>query len=279
MPGYSYTTLFIIAVLGLDAVFMLRLVNIPPRFNKFTSWVLSPVTTVLVVEDVSRKEQNEAEELKTPTEVETVEKALFSRSLFNLAIFTSYSLAITLLVHFNLIKTDQNNILDHQQILHIFLSIFLPLASLHVLSCLLMFCLPASSPTGSVRTLNTVLNVLVLTATVLCPLLAGVLAIPASPRTVFLLARGPDSLLLYTARTHSDYSWDIAQSWTFNQSGLSVQNVETEETFHLHFRPDVTSELCLTRNITQSDMETLTEREIYIAEKINPIDWESLPFR
>ena len=279
MPGYSYTTLFIIAVLGLDAVFMLRLVNIPPRFNKFTSWVLSPVTTVLVVEDVSRKEQNEAEELKTPTEVETVEKALFSRSLFNLAIFTSYSLAITLLVHFNLIKTDQNNILDHQQILHIFLSIFLPLASLHVLSCLLMFFLPASSSTGSVRTLNTVLNVLALTATVLSPLLAGVLAIPASPRTVFLLARGPDSLLLYPARTHSDYSWDIAQSWTFNQSSLSVRNDKTDENFHLQFRSDINNQLCLTGKINQSQLETLNEREIYIGEKISPINWERPPFR
>ena len=279
MSGYGYTTVLIIAVLGLDAVFIRRKVNIPGRFNRFTSWILSPVTTVLVVEDVSRKEQNEAEERKTPEEVKSVEKALFSLSLFNLTVFTCYTLAITLLIHFNLLNTDQNNILDQHQLLHIFLQIFLPLAGLSILSCLLVFCLPASSPRGSMRTINTVLSLLIFTATVLCPILSGVLAIPASPRAVFLLARGPDSLLLYSARTHSDYSWDISQSWTFNQSSLSLQNNQTGETFHLEFRPDVNSQLCLTSNLTQVDMESLHDREIYIGEKINPINWERPPFR
>ena len=279
LPGKVYTTVFILALLCLHAVFLIRKVNIPPRFNKFTIWVLSPVTAVLVVEDVSRKEQNNAEELKTPEEVKTVEKALFSLSLFNLTILSGYTLVITLIIHFNLLKTDQNNILDQQQILDIFLNIFLPLVGLNVLSCLLIFYLPATSSKESVRTLNTVLSVLILCATILSPLLAGVLAVPTSPRTVFLLARGPDSLLLYPARTHSKYSWDISQSWTFNQSSLSLQNDETAETFNLEFRPDVNSQLCLSRNIKQSHMETLKEREIYIGEQINPINWERPPFR
>ena len=277
--GHNYTTVFIIAVLILDAVFIHCVVNIPVRFNQFTSWILSPVTTVLVVEDISRKEQNNTEELKTPKEVKTVEKALLSLSLFNLAIFTCYTLVITLMIYFNLLHTDQNNILDQQQILDIFLCIFLPLVGLNALSCLLMFSVPDTSSNESVRTLNTVLSVLTFTATILCPLLAGVLVIPASPREVFILARGPDSLLLYSVRTHSNYSWDISQYWTFNQSSLSLQSDETEETLSLQFRPDVNSQLCLTRNITQSDIEALNEREINIAEKINPINWEGLPFR
>ena len=78
LPGKVYTTVFILALLCLHAVFLIRKVNIPPRFNKFTIWVLSPVTAVLVVEDVSRKEQNNAEELKTPEEVKTGERPRFS---------------------------------------------------------------------------------------------------------------------------------------------------------------------------------------------------------
>ena len=279
MPGYGYTNVFIIAVLGLNGVFLYSKVNIPARFNKFSSWVLSPVTTVLVVEDISRKEQDEDEEKKGEEEVKTVEKALCFLSLFNLTLFTLYTLAITLLIHFNLLNTDQNNILDQHQMLHIFLYIFLSLAGLNILSCLLMFWLPASSPRGYVRTLTTVLSLLIFSATILCPLLAGLLVIPASPRAVFLLARGPDSLLLYSARTHSNYSWDISQSWTFNQSSLSLQNDETAQTFHLEFRREVNSQLCLTKNITQADIEALIEREIYISQKINPISWERPPFR
>ena len=160
-----------------------------------------------------------------------------------------------------------------------FLYVFLPLAGLNILSCLLIFYLPATSSKENVRTLNTVLSVLIFCAVILSPILAGVLAMPAIPKEVFLLARGPDSLFFYSARTHSNYSWVISQSWTFNQSTWSLRNDESEETFHLEFRPDVNSELCLTRNITQSDIEALTDREIYIAEKISPIDWENLPFR
>ena len=124
---------------------------------------------------------------------------------------------------------DQNNILDQHQRLHIFFDIFLPLAGLSILSCLLVLCLPASSPKESVRNLNTLLSLLIFTATVLCPILSGVLAIPASPRAVFVLARGPDSLLLYSARTRSDYFWHISQSLTFNQSSLSLKNNQTGE--------------------------------------------------
>ena len=85
---YIFTIVFILLLLCLNAVFMYYKVNIPPKFNKFTSWILSPFNTVLVLEKISGKEPNNTEEIKTPEDVRTVEKALFSLSLFNLAIFT-----------------------------------------------------------------------------------------------------------------------------------------------------------------------------------------------
>ena len=155
-------------VLFLDAVFLR--VDIPARFNTFTSLVLSPVTTVLVVEDVSRKEQNEAEEMKTPEEVKTVEKSLIIHSLFNLTLFTCYTVAISLMIGYNLLKPDIHNTLDIYNIgdfmFIISFEIFLPLVGLNILSCLLMFFLPASSSKGSVRTLNRVLSLIIFSGTI-----------------------------------------------------------------------------------------------------------------
>ena len=148
------------------------------------------------------------------------------------------------------------------------------MAVLNVLSCLVMFWLPATSLKESVRFLNTLLNVLIFSTT----LMAGIGTLAASPREVFILARGSDSLLLYPVRTYSSYSWNISQSWTFNQSSHSLQNQETDQTFNLHFGVRVYSQLCLTRNISQSDIEALSHREIFIAEQINPINWEMPPF-
>ena len=171
LSDYNFISIVILfcLVLFLDAVF-LRVI-IPGRFNKFTSWVLSPVTTVLMVEDVSRKEQNEAEEMKTPEEVKTVEKSLFSLSLFNLTIFTCYTLLITLLIDLDLINADQNNILMRWKLndsydegifaINISVLLILPLAVVNIFSCLLMYFLPATSSKGCVRSINTVLNILI----------------------------------------------------------------------------------------------------------------------
>ena len=156
--AYSIIILILI-VLCLNAVFMNYMVNIPPKFNKFTSWILSPVTTVFVVEDVSRKEQNSDEELRPIQEVKSMEKALFFLSLMNLIIYTIFTLVIPY-------QNYKIQILLH----NMFLYVFLPLAGLNVLSCLLMFYLPASSSKGGVRSLNTVLNVLIFTATIISPL-------------------------------------------------------------------------------------------------------------
>ena len=170
MSDYYITIIIILLVLCLDAVFLYyRDNNIPARFNKFTSWILSPVTTVLMVEDVSRKEQNEAEEMKTPEEVKTVEKSLFSLSLFNLTIFTCYTLFITLLIGLDILNADQNNILmslddenaDDYFIMNISVFLILPLAVVNFLSCLLMYFLPATSSKDCVRSINTVLNILI----------------------------------------------------------------------------------------------------------------------
>ena len=147
-------------------------VIIPGRFNKFTSWVLSPVTTVLMVEDVSKKEQNEAEEMKTHKEVQTMEKCLISLSLFNLTIFTCYTLVLVLLVQFKLLNTDQQDI---RPILLFF--IFLPPPGLNFLSCLLMFFLPASASKGILRSLKTVVSLLIFSIAIILPLLYTIIIV------------------------------------------------------------------------------------------------------
>ena len=62
--------------------------------------------------------------------------------------------------------------------LHIFLYIFLP-AGLNVLCCLLMFFLPPSSSKGCVRSLNTILSVLIFWLPIVSIVMVAYLNVPS----------------------------------------------------------------------------------------------------
>ena len=75
---------------------------------------------------------------------------------------------------------------------------------------------------------SAVLSLGLLTSTLVQPILAGVLLVPASPRDVFVLSKVRDSLAIFTATTSVSHSWDLEQAWTFTSTTDSLKLNTTE---------------------------------------------------
>lgn len=256
-------------------MFLYLLLDIPARYNNFSSWLLSLTNSTLIVEDITKKERNiekrDIAEVKIKKEVKSCRKALTILSLLNLAVFVSFTLAITMLIYFDLINTDMNNILTKTQIFYIFLYLFLPLTAVNVISSLLLFL-----PVTSQETTRAVLNSLIFLGTISFSIMSGMFLLPASPRDIFLLAKVRDSLPIYSAKALKiDFTWNIEEKWTFHQENLTIQNENRNVTFQFG---DL-GQLYFIRNISQKEMNVLSQADIYIDYKINPINWEGIPFR
>ena len=84
---------------------------------------------------------------RSTEEKETIRRCLARQSLLALGVFSLYSGLSTWLITRGLVRVDSNNILSPAQLLPIFLTIFLPLGLVNLLSCLQIILLPASSST------------------------------------------------------------------------------------------------------------------------------------
>ena len=266
----KWTVLLVVTVFCLNAMFFHFLLDIPDRYNKFSSWLLSLTNASLIVEDISRKERNIAE-VKTEDEVKRCRKALSTLSLLNLAVFVIFTLGITMMIYYDLVHTDINNILTKTQIFYIFLYLFLPLTVLSAVSSLLL-----RLPSTSLERTRAVLNSFIFVATISFSIISGILVLPHSPRDILILAKVRDSGLIYSAKANADFPWNISERWTFFQENLTIFNEERNTTFHFG---DNLAQLYFIRNMTEKEINVLSQATIYIDYKINPINWDNVPFR
>ena len=188
--GTLWTSVFVVIALILAAIF-LHYSSVPPRFQRFTTWVMSLTTTTLVVENISRKERGR-DTVRFAQEKKRIRRCLTRQSLLNLAVFSLYSGLMTGLITDHRVSVDSNNILSPGQLLPTFLYIFLPLSLANLLSCLTILLLPASSSKRLVQAASAVLSLSLLTFTLVQPIVAGVHLVPASPRDVFILSKVRD---------------------------------------------------------------------------------------
>ena len=274
-----WTLIFIALTLSLDALYLHRY-SIPARFSKVATWALSPTTTTLVVENISRRERGWDSDRKEE-EKRNIRRSLGVQAGLNLVMFATLGTMVCLIRFFNIIKTDSNNILSTRQVFSIYLYVLLPLLGVNLFACLNNFFLPASSKNKVVRILSAIFNSCLFLSTILIPIMSGVLLVPPSPRDVFVLVKVTDSLSIYPATTHSNYSWDMDQVWSFDNKTDSLHHnnhqlvmVETNETAQAS-----DNRLSLSRELTDFDRKKVFQPgTVYIKPQINPIDWNSKLF-
>ena len=272
-----WTLIFVALALTLDALYLHYFSSLPPRFSKVTTWALSLTTTTLVVENISRRERGRDSD-RSEEEKKNIRRCLGVQAGLNLILFATLGTLVCLFRFFNIVKTDTNNILSSSQTFSVYLYVLLPLLVLNLLSCLNNFLLPASSERKIVRTLSAAFNSCLFLSTILVPIISGVLLVPPSPRDVFVLVKVTDSLSIYPATSHSNYSWDLDQVWRFDNETVSLHHnnhqlflVENDETAQ---SPD--NRLSLSRELTDFDRNKVFQPgTVYITQQINPINWDT----
>ena len=268
--GTLWTSPLVIIALILAAI-LLHHSTVPPRFQKFTTWVLSLTTTTLVVENISRRERGR-DNVRSAEEKKRIRRCLARQSLLNLAVFSLYSGLMTWLITDHKVSVNSNNILSPGQLLPIFLYFFLPFSLVNLLSCLNILLLPASSKSRLVQAASAVLSLTLFTFTLVQPIMAGVYLVPASPRDVFILSKVRDSLSIYTATTYTSHSWDLDQAWTYNTTRDSLM-LNTIELFLTETSQTGDGRLVLSRDLTKKDRAVLEQGKVYITARLNPINW------
>ena len=280
--GWLWTGVLVSVVLSLDGLYLSLSSNIPARFSLASSWLVSLTTASLVVENISLRERGR-DTHRDRREKERIQRSLSTLSLLNLGLFSAFTTLFCLMINYDRVRTNSNNILANLQLLPTFLYIFLPLTVINLLSSLLIIFLPAFSPGKMFQVLSSVLNILLLLATIVLPIISGVLLVPHSPRDVFILAKVRDSLSIYTATSSFNVTWNVADVWSYDKEkdSLSFQSLQLMlgETNNNNNKPEE-RRLILSLKLTDHDREeVLTAGALYITTKINPIDWNAEPFR
>ena len=273
-----WTLVFLALALSLDAV-LLHFYSLPPRFSKLSTWALSPTTATLVVENISTRERGWDSD-RSVEENKNIRKSLGLQAGLNLLMFATFGTLVCLLRSFNIIATNTNNIFSNSQIFSVYLHVLIPLIVVNLFCCLNNYFLPVYSENKVVKILSVVFNSCLFFSTILIPII-GAQQVPPSPRDVFVMVKVTDSLSIYPATSHSNYSWDLEQVWTFDNKTISLHHnntqlfmVETDETAQ-----STDNRLSLSRELTDFDRDKIFQPgTVYITPQINPIDWSSKLF-
>ena len=121
-----WTGAFLALVLTVNALYLNFYPSFPGRFSKPSTWVLSLTTATLVGQNISRRERGWDTE-RSPEEKRNIRKCLSFQSLLNLCMFVGQGTLVCLLIKFQVILTNTNNILTDSQVLSVYLYVFLPL--------------------------------------------------------------------------------------------------------------------------------------------------------
>ena len=277
-----WTQAFLALVLAVNALHLHLNPSVPSRFNKVSSWLLSVTTATLVGENLSRRERGWDTE-RSREEKNNIRKFLSVQSALNLCLFVGHGTLVCLLIKFQLILTNTNNILTDSQILSLYHYILLPLAAVNLFSCLSMI-LPVFIKDiikeNIVQYVSTAFNICLFLSTIIIPIMSGIYLVPSSPSHVFVLVKGRDSLSIYPATTYSNYSWDLNHMWSFDNETNSIKYHNREFFFFETNETDTHQRLSLSKNLTDHDRNYIfNSGNIHITYQINPIDWKSHLFR
>ena len=275
-----WTLVFLSLALSLDALY-LHYFSIPARFSKVTSWALSSTTATLVVENISRRERGR-DSVRSEEEKKNIRRFLGFQSLLKLIMFATLGTLVCLFRFYNIIETNTNNIFSNSQMFSIYLYVLLPLLVVNLLSCLTYLLLPALSENKIVKILSAAFNSCLFLSTILVPIISAAHRVPPSPRDVFVLVKVADSLSIYPATTHSNFSWNLDKVWTFDNRTTSLHHynhqlfmMETDETAQ-----STDNRLSLSRELTDFERNKFFQSDtVYITNKINPINWDAYLFR
>ena len=242
-----------------------------------SSWVMSVTTTTLVVENISRRERGR-DTGRSEQEKKVIQNCLFQHSLLNLSMFASYGTLISLLISFCPVLTNSNNILTNSQILDVYLKVLLPLTGINLSSCLTMRFLPSFSKAKVIQAISITFNVFLFLSNIVVPITSAAVWVSPSPKDVFVLVKVRDSLSIYTATSHSNYSWNVNQSWSYDIETDSL--IHGNWQFHILENSEEENYLSLSRKLREFDRnDVLSSGPVYITDQVIPVDWESPLFR
>ena len=277
--GPGWTLIFMVLVLVVNSLYFHFSSAIPSRFNKLSSWVMSLTTTTLVVENISMKERG-GDTHRSDQEKKDIRNCLFQHSLLNLSVFASYGALISLLISFGPVLTDSNNILTNRQILDVYLKVLIPLTVINLASCLTMRFLPSFSKAKFIQIMSTSFSVILFFSTIIVPITSAALWVSPSPKDVFVLVKVRDSLSIFTATSFSDFAWDIDQKWSYDNETNSLTHGNMRFNILQNIEEGTDNCLSLSRNLTEDEREDiLSLGQIYIKDRIIPVDWKSELFR
>ena len=277
--GPGWTLIFMVLVLVLNSLYFHFSSAIPSRFNKLTSWMMSLTTTILMVEDGSRKERGR-DSCRSDKEKKEIQTFLFQHSLLNLFIFACFGTLICLLIKFYPVLTNSNNILTDHQIRDVYLKVLLPLTVINLFSCLTMRFLPSFSKAKIVKCIGIIFNIFLFLSTIAIPITSTVFWVSSGPKDVFVLVKVSDSLNILTGTTFSDHSWDINQNWNYAIETDTLTHEDWRFNILQNSQEDTDNSLSLSRTLTEVEKKDyLNSGQIYITDQIIPVNWETDLFR
>ena len=164
------------------------------------------------------------------------------------------------------IETDSNNIITWEQLLYIYLTIFLPLAVLSWASWAQIKWKPISSQNNEIfKNVWVVFFITIILLTLLGPFLAGLFFVPHSGVTRLpLLVKIRDSLHILDTKTKSGVKWKAGEQWTLNMKNRSL------------YKENRSLELIFPNHMPTIDKDTIYA---YPTNESIKSDWEALPFR
>ena len=156
-------------------------------FTRTASFLTSIIVPVLVKQRISDKERGLDDEIDSSEKVKT-QKTLGFFSLVNISVFllttSAFVAAIYLLDSF---KTNSNNIVSIEQMMEIFLFVFLPSCGVAVTSSVLLCLIPAAKMKFS--KVKTIIDLLIVIVAILIPVLSGIFLVNSVPRSVFVFLK------------------------------------------------------------------------------------------
>ena len=285
-----WTLFFMVMVIGSNALLILKvdcfsclksvlpaklieMASLPDHKNKIVSVLVSFPLSVLVSEDITKKERGE---LEPEEERRQAQKYLSVFSITNMTVFLPLSYVLIYLISSGILQTDHNVILSVTQLYQIFLFIALPLAVLAFSSSLLLLLSPWLNDK-----LKIFLQVVIIATTIIYPTTVGVSMIEKSPTSVLIFVKQQECVHIFQGRQYFDQEFfDLKQSWTFANGSVYSENKSLELQTFVE-KPQKNKNILY----VSFEMDTLTQlgenkNEVYIEEstEVTPAKLKRLHF-
>ena len=158
-------------------------------FTRTASFLTSIIVPVLMKKRISDKERGLDDEIDSSVKVKT-RKTLGLYSLVNISVFLLTTSAFVAVIYLTAsFKTNLNNIVSIEQMMEIFLFVFLPSCGVAVISSVLLCLIPAAKMKGKLSKVKMTIDISVVIVAILIPVLSGIFLVNPMPRSVFVLLK------------------------------------------------------------------------------------------